>query len=299
MTQRPLHLTSIQDLSRDDVMAIFKKARSFVSSKATKTSSSKLVINAFFENSTRTRCSFEIAAKRLGIDVVNFFAGSSSVTKGESLSDTIANLSAMGPSAIVLRHAQSGAALEAAKFSGDVTIINAGDGSHEHPTQALLDAFTIQQRCGDLKGKHVGIIGDIARSRVARSNLLLLKMLGAKVTVCGPRTMIPVGIEQYGANVTTDLDALLPKLDVIMMLRIQLERASGACIPSTGDYARLYQLNSTRLTLADADAVVLHPGPMNRGVEISNDVADGPQSLVQAQVQNGVFIRMAVLDYLL
>ncbi len=299
MTQKPLHLTSINDLSRDDVMAIFKKARAFQAATPSQKSSSKLVINAFFENSTRTRCSFEIAAKRLGLGVVNFFEGSSSAAKGESLADTIANLSAMGPSAIILRHSRSGAALEAAQYSGKVSIINAGDGWHEHPSQALLDAFTIKEKLGDLKGLHVGIVGDVARSRVARSNMILLRTLGARVTVCGPLTMIPTGIDQYGVGMTTNFDTLIPKLDVIMMLRIQLERAAGTCIPSTGDYARLYQLNAARFAKAKSDAIILHPGPMNRDVEIASHVAEGPQSLALRQVENGVFIRMAVLDYIL
>lgn len=295
MKKTPSHLLSVGDLSRDDVMAIFKKAKSF-QSVSPKQKSAKLLINAFFENSTRTRTSFEIAAKRLGMDVVNFSSTGSSVAKGESLTDTIQNLAAMTPSGIVLRHAQSGAALEAAKVSGSIPIINAGDGSHEHPTQGLLDAFTILQKKGELKGLHVGIVGDIERSRVARSDMVLLRQLGAKVTVCGPKTMIPADVTRYGVTVTTDFDALLPKLDVVLMLRIQLERAGGACIPSAADYARLYQLNAKRLAKASADAIVMHPGPMNRGVEISNDVADGPQSMIFDQVANGVLIRMAVLD---
>lgn len=299
MKQRPSHLTSIQDFSRDDVMAIFKRAAQFQKTPAKPTHSNKILINAFFENSTRTRCSFEIAAKRLGMDAVNFSAAGSSVAKGESLTDTIANLCAMEPAAIVVRHSESGSAQEAAAVANQIPVINAGDGSHEHPTQALLDAFTILQAKGDLKGLHIGIIGDIARSRVARSNMLLLRMLGAHVTVCGPKTMIPAGVTQYGVAVTSDFDALLPKLDAVMMLRIQLERAAGACIPSTADYAKLYQLNAARLKKAGPDVIVMHPGPMNRGVEISNDVADGAQSVILDQVANGVLIRMAVLDYLL
>lgn len=295
MKKTPSHLLSVGDLSRDDVMAIFKKAKSFESA-SPRQKSPKLLINAFFENSTRTRTSFEIAAKRLGMDVVNLSSTGSSVAKGESLTDTIRNLAAMKPAGIVLRHAQSGAPLDAATVSGSVSIINAGDGSHEHPTQGLLDAFTMTQKLGDVKGLHVGIVGDIERSRVARSNMVLLRKLGAKVTVCGPKTMIPAEVERYGVSVTTNFDALLPKLDVIMMLRIQLERAGGACIPSAADYARLYQLNAKRLAKASADAIVMHPGPMNRGVEISNDVADGTQSVIFDQVTNGVLIRMAVLD---
>lgn len=298
MTQKPRHLTSINDLSRDDVMVIFKKAAQYKKSLPKTQHSNKILINAFFENSTRTRCSFEFAAKRLGLGVVNFFEGSSSAAKGESLTDTIMNLCAMQPSAIVLRHSHAGSASLAASVSGDVPIINAGDGSHEHPTQALLDAFTILHYKKTLKGVHVGIVGDLAHSRLTRSNMLLLRSLGARVTVCGPRTMIPSGIENYGVSVTTDLDALLPKLDVIMMLRIQLERAAGGAIPSTGDYARLYQLNATRLAMAP-DLIVMHQGPMNRGVEITNDVADGPQSVIHEMVTNGVFVRMAILDYLI
>lgn len=299
MTQKPSHLTSIQDLSRDDVMAIFKKTAQFKKSPPKVHHRDKVLVNAFFENSTRTRCSFEIAAKRLGMAVVNISSTGSSVAKGESLADTVATLCAMGPSAIAIRHAESGSAFAAAAVANTIPIINAGDGSHEHPTQALLDAFTIQDHFGSLKGCHVGIIGDIARSRVARSNMLLLKLLGAHVTVCGPKTMLPVGIKQYGVKVTTDFDALLPNLDVVMMLRIQLERAAGSCIPSASDYSKNYQLNAARLKKAGPDVIVMHPGPMNRGVEITSDVADGPQSVILDQVANGVLIRMAVLDYLL
>lgn len=299
MTQRPSHLLSVQDLSRDDVMNIFKKAKAFQNASQARQATPKLLINFFFENSTRTRVSFEIAAKRLGLDVINFSSARSSTTKGEDLTDTIATLCAMRPDGIVVRHPQSGAPQLAAQASGHIPIINAGDGSHEHPTQALLDAFTILQKKGTIKGLHVGIVGDIDHSRVARSNMLLLKSLGAKVTVCGPKTMIPAGVDQYGASITHDFDKLLPKLDVIMMLRIQMERAGGTCIPSTGDYARLYQLNAARLLRARADAIVMHPGPMNRGVEITAPVADGPQSVILDQVANGVFVRMAILDYFL
>jgi aspartate carbamoyltransferase catalytic subunit len=299
MTQRPSHLTSIQDFSRDDVMAIFKKADAFQKSISKSRLANKLLINFFFENSTRTRVSFEIAAKRLGMDVTNFSPARSSVTKGEDLADTLATIRAMQPDGIVVRHPQSGAAQTAAQIMGKIPVINAGDGAHEHPTQALLDAYTIQKRFGTLKGLHLGIIGDIDHSRVARSNMLLLKQFGTKITVCGPKAMIPAGISQYGVGVTHDLDALLPRLDVIMMLRIQTERAGGQCIPSTSDYARLYQLNAQRLARARSEAIVMHPGPMNRGVEISNDVADGSQSVISDQVANGVLIRMAVLDYLL
>lgn len=299
MTQRPSHLLSVQDLSRDDVMSIFKKARSFQKSRPARRLTDKLLVNFFFENSTRTRVSFEIAAKRLGMSIINFSPARSSVTKGEDLTDTLATIAAMHPDGIIVRHPQSGAPLTAAQVMGKIPVINAGDGSHEHPTQALLDAYTMQQKKGSVKGLHVGIVGDIDHSRVARSNMLLLRELGAKVTVCGPKTMIPAGISQYGVRVTTDFDALLPKLDAVMMLRVQMERAGGTCIPSAGDYARLYQLNAARLARARPDAIVMHPGPMNRGVEISDEVADGPQSVIRDQVENGVWIRMAVLDYLL
>lgn len=298
MTRTPSHLLSVSDLSRDDVMAIFKKARSFQTAPP-KRGTPKLLINFFFESSTRTRVSFEIAAKRLGMDVINFSSARSSVTKGEDLADTITTICDMRPDGIVVRHPQSGAPRLAARASGSVPIINAGDGSHEHPTQALLDAFTILQKKGALKGLHVGIIGDIDHSRVARSNMLLLRRLGAMVTVCGPKAMIPARIEKYGVKATHDFDGLLPKLDVMMMLRIQTERADGMCIPSAGDYAKLFQLDDRRLSRARPDAIVMHPGPMNRGVEIVNSVADGPQSVIQDQVANGVPIRMAVLEYLL
>lgn len=299
MTQKPSHLTSIQDLSRDDVMAIFKKAAQFKKTPPKLHLRDKILVNAFFENSTRTRASFEAAAYRLGMSVINFTAIGTSVAKGETLSDTIANLAAMGPAAFVVRHSDPGAAFEAVRASLGIPVINAGDGPREHPTQALLDAFTIQDQLGAVKGCHVGIIGDIAHSRLTRSNMILLRTLGAKVTVCGPKTMMPVGVEQYGVSVSHDFDALLPKLDVIMMLRIQLERAAGSCIPSTSDYAKNYQLNAARLKKAGPDVIVLHPGPINRGVEITSDVADGPQSVILDQVTNGVLVRMAVLDYLL
>lgn len=299
MTRHPSHLLSVQDLSRDDVMNIFKKAAQFQKSPPKTQRRHQILISAFFEASTRTRVSFETAAHRLGMHAINVSEVGTSVSKGESLTDTIITLCAMQPAAIVIRHSQPGSAALAASVSESVPIINGGDGAHEHPTQALLDAFTIQKHFGTVKGVHVGIIGDIAHSRLTRSNMLLLKSLGAKVTVCGPKTMIPVGIEHYDVSVSHNLDALLPKLDVIMMLRIQLERAAAASIPSTTDYARLYQLNAARLAKARAGAIVVHQGPMNRGVEITNDVADGPQSVIRELVTNGVYIRMAVLDYLL
>jgi aspartate carbamoyltransferase catalytic subunit len=257
----------------------------------------KTVVNLFFEPSTRTRTSFEIAEKRLSADTLNIAIGTSSVVKGESLADTALNLEAMSPDMIVLRHSSSGAGHLLSRIcrSG---IINAGDGTHEHPTQALLDAFTIRERKGRLSGLKVAIIGDLLHSRVLRSNIQLLTKMGADVWVSGPPTLIPVGMQQFGVSITPNVDDAIADADVIMLLRIQLERMEGAYFPSLREYFNVFGMTESRLRLARPDVMIMHPGPMNRGVEIASEVADGPYSVILDQVSNGVAVRMAVL-YLL
>ena len=299
------HLTSIRELTKDAAISLLDNAQqlSQVNDREVKKLPAlrgKTVVNLFFENSTRTRISFEVAAKRLSADVINFSADSSSVTKGESLKDTAQTLEALGADAIVIRHPLSGAPkLLAEQDWISASVINAGDGSHEHPTQALLDALTIRQGFGlsqDLSGIKVLIVGDILHSRVARSNILLLNLLGATVTVAGPRTLIPVGIERMGATVNNSFeDALGAKPDVVMMLRVQKERMQGEFFSSTADYSKAWGLEGDRLAMVGADALILHPGPMNRGFEISSEAADDPRSMVLRQVSNGVAVRMAVL----
>jgi aspartate carbamoyltransferase catalytic subunit len=254
----------------------------------------KTLLNVFFEASTRTRTSFELAGKRLSMDVVNLSGSSSSSTKGETLLDTIRTLEAMRPDIVVIRHAASGAAAYVAERSG-VTVVNAGDGLHEHPTQALLDAFTIRRHKKDLGGLRVAICGDILHSRVARSNLHLLRTLGADVHVAAPLTLLPPELERLGATVHKRIEPALEGADVVMMLRIQRERLSGTFLPTLREFSRTFGLNARRLALAKPDAIVMHPGPMNRGVEIAPDVADGPQSVILDQVEAGVAVRMAVL----
>jgi aspartate carbamoyltransferase catalytic subunit len=257
----------------------------------------KTAVNLFFESSTRTRVSFEIAEKRLSADSVNVSTSGSSVAKGETLLDTARNLEAMRPDIIVVRHGCAGAPhLLASRLASSV--VNAGDGAHEHPTQALLDVFTLRERLGRIAGLTVGIFGDIAHSRVARSNIHALGKLGARVLVGGPPTMIPPGIEALGVEVVPRLEELLPAVDALIMLRIQLERQGSALFPSAREYAALFGLNAARLGLARKEVVIMHPGPINRGLEISPEVADGPHSLILDQVTNGVAVRMAVL-YLL
>ena len=299
------HLTSIRELTKDAAISLLDNAQqlSQVNDREVKKLPAlrgKTVVNLFFENSTRTRISFEVAAKRLSADVINFAADSSSVSKGESLKDTAQTLEALGADAIVIRHPLSGAPkLLAEQDWISASVINAGDGSHEHPTQALLDALTIRQGFGlsqDLSGLKVLIVGDILHSRVARSNILLLNLLGATVTVAGPRTLIPVGIEQMGATVNNSFeDALNAKPDVVMMLRVQKERMQGEFFSSTADYSKAWSLEGDRLAMVGPDALILHPGPMNRGFEISSEAADDPRSQVLRQVSNGVAVRMAVL----
>ncbi len=257
----------------------------------------KTVINLFFEPSTRTRSSFELAEKRLSADILNFAASTSSVSKGETLLDTAQNLEAMAPDIIVVRHASAGAPHLLGRECRS-SIVNAGDGMHEHPTQALLDGLTVRQMKGRIEGLKIAIIGDIAHSRVARSDTILFHKLGAEVLVCGPPTLIPLDFHKLGARITGHIEEALESADVVMMLRVQHERQSEAFFPSTREYYNFYGLTRERLRLAKKDTIVMHPGPMNRGVEIDSDVADGPSSVILDQVTNGVAARMAVL-YLL
>lgn len=299
------HLTGIRDLNRNDLELVFQTAQGFkeVLNRPIKRVPSLrdiTVANLFFENSTRTRLSFELAEKRLSADVVNFTAGSSSVTKGETLVDTVNNILAMKVDLVVMRHPHPGAPSFLAN-KVDTIVVNAGDGTHEHPTQALLDAFSLREKHGDLVGKNVAIVGDIRHSRVAISNILCLKLLGANVRVCGPKTLIPKHIKTLGVEVSHDLDETLMWCDVANMLRIQLERQETGMVPyfpSLREYATQFGLNSTRLERLDRPITIMHPGPINRGVEITSDVADSPHSIILDQVENGVAIRMAVL-YLL
>ncbi|MFW6175357.1 MAG: aspartate carbamoyltransferase catalytic subunit [Acidobacteriota bacterium] len=295
-------LLGIAELSAEEVRLILDTAESFreVAERPIKkvpTLRGKTVVNLFFESSTRTRSSFEIAEKRLSADGLNFSASASALSKGESLVDTALNLQAMAPDLIVIRHAYPGAPHMLARRLA-AGVINAGDGAHEHPTQALLDAFTIRQRKGRIQGLKIAIVGDIEHSRVVRSNLHLLTKLGAEVTVAGPRTLMPVAMESMGVRVVHTLDEAVEGADVIMMLRIQLERQNRMLFPSTREYFNLFGLTAERMRRAQDDVIVMHPGPMNRGVEIASEVADGPFSVILEQVSNGVAVRMAVL-YLL
>ncbi len=298
------HLLSAGDLSRDDALLILDTAEELaqLTERATvkklPTLRGRTVVNLFFEDSTRTRTSFELAAKRLSADVINFSAKGSSVSKGETLKDTALTLEAMGADAVVIRHSWSGAPVNLARWVQG-SVINAGDGTHEHPTQALLDAFTMRQRHGRLEGLRVAIVGDVLHSRVARSNVLLLHTLGADVTLVAPPTLLPVGVQSWPAEVSYDLDSVLPKSDVVMMLRVQRERMSAAFFPSSREYSRRYGLDVRRVQTLPEDAIVMHPGPMNRGMEIAPEVADGVRSTIVAQVANGVSVRMAVLYLLL
>src|SRR6187431_424171 len=258
----------------------------------------KTVVNLFFEPSTRTRTSFEIAEKRLSADTLNIAIASSSVVKGETLADTALNLEAMSPDMIVLRHFSSGACHLLSRICRS-SIVNAGDGTNEHPTQALLDALTIRERKGRLRGLKVGIIGDLLHSRVLRSNIHLLTKMGAEVWVCGPPTLIPAEIARFGVRVTSDVHEAVADADVVMLLRIQLERMEGAYFPSLREYFQVFGMTEARLRLAKPDVMIMHPGPMNRGVEIASEVADGPYSVILDQVANGVAVRMAVLYLLL
>ena len=293
------HLTSVRDLDRAAALRILDTAEAFLEVtrrpvRKVPTLRGKTIINAFFEASTRTRTSFELAGKRLGADVVNIGGSASSTSKGETLRDTVATLDAMHADVIVVRHSASGAA-DYIKGRTRAAIVNGGDGMHEHPTQALLDAFTIRRHFGRLEGLTVAICGDIQHSRVARSNALLLPLLGAKVRLAGPQTLLPHDAAALGAETFTRLEPELEGVDVVMMLRIQQERLGSALLPTLREYARTFGLSRARLGLAKPNAIVMHPGPMNRGVEINDDVADGERSVITAQVESGVAVRMAVL----
>ncbi len=297
------HLLSAADLTRDDALLILDTAEelSMVGERTVKklpTLRGRTVVNLFFEDSTRTKTSFELAAKRLSADVIGFAAKGSSVSKGETLKDTAMTLEAMGTDAVVIRHSWSGAPVNLARWVQG-SVVNAGDGTHEHPTQALLDAFTMRRRLGRVEGLKVTIVGDIVHSRVARSNVLLLQTLGADVTLVAPPTLLPVGVETWPAAVSYDLDASLAGSDVVMMLRVQRERMGAAYFPSVREYARRYGLDARRAAMLDEKALVMHPGPMVRGMEIASDVADGVRSTIVEQVTNGVSVRMAVLYLLL
>jgi aspartate carbamoyltransferase catalytic subunit len=297
------HLISAGDLTRSDALLILDTAEELarLSDRPIKklpTLRGRTVVNLFFEDSTRTRISFEAAAKRLSADVINFSAKGSSVAKGESLKDTALTLEAMGADAVVIRHSASGAPHRLAGWVRG-SVLNAGDGSHEHPTQALLDAFTMRRRLGRLDGLRVTIVGDVLHSRVARSNVLLLSTLGAEVTLIAPPTLLPYGVGGWPCESGYDLDAALPKSDVVMMLRVQRERMTAAYFPSVREYSRRYGLDTRRMAMLPGDALVMHPGPMNRGVEIAAEVADSARSTIVEQVANGVTVRMAVLYLLL
>jgi aspartate carbamoyltransferase catalytic subunit len=303
------HLLSVADLTKESALNLLSTAKELAQitdgpNKKLPTLRGKTVVNLFFEDSTRTRISFETAAKRLSADVINFSAKGSSVSKGESLKDTAQTLQAMGADAVVIRHGSSGAAKRLADTQWiQAAVINAGDGTHEHPTQALLDAFTIKQHLRnnekDLSGVKVLIVGDILHSRVARSNVLLLTKLGAQVTLVAPPTLLPVGVSDWPVKISYDLDDEISKCDVVMMLRIQIERMNDSFFPSSQEYSKRFGLNSVRLAKLSKNAIVMHPGPMNRGLEISAESADDLKSVIIDQVKNGVAIRMAVLYELL
>ncbi len=299
---RHKHLLGIADLSPEEIVLILDTAEAMkeIAARPIKkvpTLRGRTIVNLFFEPSTRTRTSFEVAEKRLSADTLNVAVASSSVVKGETLVDTALNLEAMSPDMIVLRHSSSGACDLLARVCRS-RIINAGDGMHEHPTQALLDAFTIRHHKQRIAGLKVAIVGDLLHSRVLRSNVLLLTKLGADVWLCGPPTLVPSGVERFGVHVTTSVDEAVADADVVMLLRIQLERMQGGFFPSLREYFNVFGMTEQRLRLARPDVVVMHPGPMNRGVEIASEVADGPYSVILEQVANGVAVRMAVL-YLL
>lgn len=303
------HLLSISDLTKAQALSILDTATELarVSEGAVKklpTLRGKTIVNLFAEDSTRTRISFEAAAKRLSADVINFSAKGSSVSKGESLKDTALTLQAMGADAVVIRHGASGAPARLASSEWMLgSVINAGDGTHEHPSQALLDAFTIRKHLSkgapDLVGLRVAIVGDVLHSRVARSNVLLLTLLGASVVIVAPPTLLPVGIESWPVSISYDLDAIIGEVDVVMMLRVQQERMNDLFFPNAREYSRYFGLTSQRLTLMNPHAIIMHPGPMNRGLEIAAEVADSARSVIVEQVANGVSVRMAILYVLL
>jgi aspartate carbamoyltransferase catalytic subunit len=295
----PTRLLTTEGMARAEVEAIFTRARlharGLETGRPLRALEGKVVANLFFEASTRTRLSFERAAKALGADVLNFTAQTSSVAKGETLVDTARNVEAMGAAALVVRHASSGAAHLVAQHVR-CSVVNAGDGLHAHPSQALLDAFTLHERWGSLDGRTVAIVGDVLHSRVARSNLFCLTTLGARVVFSGPPTLMPAGLEQLGARVAPSLDAALEEADAVMMLRVQSERQTAGYVPSSREYARLYGLTAARAAHLRAGAVVMHPGPVNRGVELAPEVADGPANVILSQVSHGVAVRMAILE---
>jgi aspartate carbamoyltransferase catalytic subunit len=297
------HLLSAADLDRDTATLVLDTAAQMaaVSGREVKklpTLRGRTVVNLFYEDSTRTRISFEAAAKRLSADVINFGAKGSSVSKGESLKDTALTLQAMGADAVVVRHPASGAPHRLARWVAG-SVVNAGDGTHEHPTQALLDAYTMRSRLGRVDGLRVAIVGDVLHSRVARSNVLLLDTLGAQVTLVAPPTLLPVGVDAWPSEVSYELDPVLGKADVVMMLRVQRERMNESFFPSSREYSRRYGLDGRRMALLPEHAIVMHPGPMNRGMEITPQVADSARSTIVEQVTNGVSVRMAVLYLLL
>ena len=297
------HLLGIQPLSPADIETLLNRADAAVAvsrqpEKKLATLRGRTQINLFYEASTRTQSSFELAGKRLGADVMNMSVASSSVKKGETLIDTAMTLNAMRPDILVIRHASAGAAALLAQKVG-CSVVNAGDGAHEHPTQALLDALTIRRALGDIGKLTVAICGDVLHSRVARSNIMLLNALGARVRVVGPSTLMPSGIDRMGVQVFTSMAEGLKGADVVMMLRLQRERMSGAFVPSVREYFRYFGLDAEKLKAANEGALVMHPGPMNRGVEIASEIADGPQSVIQEQVEMGVAVRMAVMEALL
>lgn len=292
MTSR--HLLALEGMQRGELEALLSRARELKHGQVKATLTARVVANAFFENSTRTRSSFEIAAKRLGAEVLNWTALGSSTSKGETFLDTVRNVDALGVAAMVIRHGSSGTALFASRHTR-AAIINAGDGTHEHPSQGLLDAFTLIERFGTVEGKVVVIVGDILHSRVARSNVHALKTLGAKVICCAPPTFMPAGMSEL-CETSGRFDEVLPAADAVMMLRVQLERQGDALFPSAGEYSRLFGLNAARVQKLKPGAVVMHPGPINRGLELAPDVADGPRSVILDQVANGVPVRMAILE---
>jgi aspartate carbamoyltransferase catalytic subunit len=298
MIQLPKHLLGLEGMNVHEITRILDTARSFREildrpMKKVPTLRGRTIVNAFFEPSTRTRVSFELAQKRLSADVVNISSSGSSLSKGETLRDTVANLEAMRMDMIIVRHGMSGVPYMLAEHT-NAAVINAGDGAHEHPTQGLLDLYTMRERLGDLAGRHVTILGDVAHSRVARSNIHGLRALGAHVTVCGPRTMMPKQIEDLGVTVEYDLRRAVQNADVINVLRIQFERHGTSNFPGAREYARLFAINNEVLETTRPGCFVMHPGPMNRGVEISAEVADGPRQVILQQVTNGVAVRMAV-----
>jgi aspartate carbamoyltransferase catalytic subunit len=297
------HLLSVNDLSREDVVRILDTAESFreVGTRIIKKVPAlrgRTVVNLFYEESTRTRISFELAAKRLSADVINFSASGSSVAKGESLKDTALTLQAMGADAIVIRHSSSGSPVTLTKWV-TAAVLNAGDGTHEHPSQALLDLYTMRERFGHIEGLKVAIVGDVLHSRVARSLTFGLSKMGADVTLVGPPTLIPPEAPAWGATVSNELDPVLPKLNVCYMLRVQRERQRQQFFPSVREYSRLYGLSRDRVESLPEGTMIMHPGPMNRGVEIASDVADLPQSVITEQVTNGIAIRMSLLFLML